>query len=77
MLDAAWFLSEINGPGGEKRVNKKQSLEINSAASSGGEGKLTLHLVSAWGGIVNLKRELFCRKRLLREGTINSKGGSY
>ena len=50
MLDVGWFLSEINGSRGGGvggRVNKKQSLEIESAASSGGEGNLTLHLAFA------------------------------
>ena len=67
------FVWKSKDQGGKNRVNKKQSLEIDSVASSGGEGKLTLHLASAWGGIVNIKRQLFCQKRSCEKEVLKAK----
>jgi hypothetical protein len=60
-----------------KGLNKKQNVEIDSPALSGGQGKymknVKLHLVSAWAALLNCNVSLFVYKTIFEKELIKTK----
>jgi hypothetical protein len=67
MLDAAYFFSR-RSTDHKQRVNKKLNVEIDSRASSGGQGKYKKHVSFPWSPLESelsvLKVNLFLLKTI-------------